>query len=330
MITRRDTLLALAAAAAGVPVLCAAQASGRIARIGVLANASAQARLPRPIEALRDALAELGYVDGRTAKIEYRWSGRKVELLPALARELVNVPVDVIVASGDEPARAAKAATGSIPIVMATSQDAVGTGLVASLARPGGNVTGMTAMSPELGAKRLELLRELVPGCDRVAIVRNPAESAHMLEWRQTGSAAAQFGIALEAIDLRGGNANPESAHAAIRQSKAMAIIVFNDSTTVAVRPRLLLSIAERRLPAMYEAAEWADAGGLLAYGVAHVDLFRRAAAFVDRILKGAKPQDLPVEQPTVIRLVINLGTASTLGLRVPQSLLLRADRVIE
>jgi putative ABC transport system substrate-binding protein len=323
--TRREALVCLVTALTfGV-----ARAQGKVPRIGVLANASAHPRTPAPVQALRDALGELGYVEGRTLDIEYRWSEGRAERLPDLAAELVHAGVDLIVTSGDAPTRAAKLATTTLPIVMATSGDAVGAGFVASLARPGGNVTGMTAINPELGAKRLQLLRELLPKAARVALLWNPGEAAHALDLEAVQSAARRLAVQTLSLEMRTPDES-QAAFARVQREPVDALIVFNDTTTVAARPRIVSWAAQHRVPAMYEAREWAAVGGLLAYGVSHVDLFRRSASFVDKILRGAKPAELPVEQPTRIRLTVNRASAAALGLVIPPSLLVRADEVIE
>jgi putative ABC transport system substrate-binding protein len=315
----------------GLAGLCASglDAQGRTPRVGLLANASPQPKMPAPIEALRDALRELGYVEGRTIEIEYRWAEGRAERLPELAVDLVRSQVDLIVASGDAPTRAAIVATRTIPIVMATSGDAVGAGFVRSLAWPGGNVTGMTAINPELGAKRLQLMRELRPGATRMAVLLNSDDASHALGLQAVQQAAHQSGLILLPIELR---AVEDVDGALVRLSRAGcdALIAFNDTITTAVRPRIIQWAAAARVPAMYEAREWVVAGGLVAYGVTHVDLFRQSAHHIDRILKGAKPADLPVERPTRVRLTLNLTTARALGLAVPKSLLVRADEVIE
>ena len=309
-----------------LPLLGFAQA-GPLRRIGILANASAQPNMPAPVLALVDALRELGHIEGRTLKIDYRWAEGKAERLPELAADLVRSRVELIVAAGDGPTRAAMAATRSIPIVMATSGDAVGSGFVASLARPDGNVTGMTAINPELAAKRLQLLRELRPRLARLAVLWEP--NTHALEMQATQAAAPEFGITVLPVDLRSIEA-AEAAFEHIAQARADALLVLNSAVSTLARPRIVQLAAQQRLPAMYEAREYAAAGGLLAYGVTHVDLFRQSARHIDKILKGAKPADLPVEQPTRIRLTLNRTAANALELKLPQSLLLRIDEVIE
>jgi putative tryptophan/tyrosine transport system substrate-binding protein len=329
MIAKRSLVGAAILIGLGAPIVGRAQASAKVHRIGLLANGSAQPRMPAPVEALREALRDLGLVEGRTIEIEYRWAEGRAERLPELAADLVRAKVELIVAAGDAPTRAAMAATRAIPIVMATSGDAVGAGFVASLSRPGGNVTGMTAINPELGAKRLQLLHELRPKATSVAALRNPGDDSHALDLKATQAAASGLGLSLQAFDLRSID-EVDSVFGQIAISKPDALVVFNDTTTVEARPRIVQLAALHRIPAMYEAREWAAAGGLLAYGVTHVDLFRQSASHVDKILKGAKPADLPVEQPTRIRLTVNLKAARALDIAIPQSLLLRADEVIE
>jgi putative ABC transport system substrate-binding protein len=325
----RRLLVAAATSAWVAPFAGFAQTPARPRRIGVLANASAQPHMPAPIEALREGLRALGHVEGSTLEIEYRWAEGKADRLPELAADLVRAKVELIVASGDAPTRAAKAATSSIPIVMATSGDAVGAGLVASLAHPGGNVTGMTAINPELSAKRLQLLRELKPKASRIGAIWNPEDASHGLDLQAMHAVAPQLGEVLLAFPMRNVG-DVDQVFEQIARSKLDALVVLNDSTTIAARARLLSLAAQRRIPGMYEAREWAVDGGLLAFGVTHADLFRQSATHVDKILKGAKPADLPVEQPTKVRLTINMATAKALGLTIPRTLLLRADEVIE
>ena len=326
---RRILLASTGVGLFAVAVGSVAQTPNRLRRIGLLAAGSPHPKIPAPVEALREALYGLGYIEGRTIEIEYRWAEGKVDRLPELAAELVRLRVELIVAAGDAPTRAAKAATSTLPIVMATSGDAVGAGFVASLARPGGNVTGMTAINPELGAKRLQLLRELQPQALRIAVLGNPGDASHAIDLRASQDASREIDITLVPIDMRTVDA-VDGAFEQILRSKAGALVVFNDSTTVEARPRIVQLAAQYRIPAMYEAREWAAAGGLVAYGVTHVDLFRQSAAYVDKILRGAKPVDLPVEQPTRLRLTINLSAAKALGIMIPQSVLIRADEVIE
>ena len=324
---RRSWLGLLGAACAAVWVQSLAQ--GPIARIGVLASASGLPQVPAPIQALREGLRALGYVEGRTLEIEYRWADGNAARLPELAAELVRSRVALIVATGDAPIRAAMAATRSIPIVMATSGDAVGAGFVASLARPGGNVTGMTAINPELAAKRLQLLLEILPRARRIGALYQSDDPVHRLDLRAAQAAAAQLGLSLLPVGLQAPQ-DIDRAFDELLRTPLDALLVFNDTTTVQVRERILQLCAQHRLGSMFEAREWAAAGGLLAYGVAHVDLFRQSAQHVHRILQGARAADLPVQQPTRVRLAINLKTARALGITIAQPLLLRADELIE
>ena len=325
---RRHCLIGLFAAvgAVGRPW---AQSPPRLPRIGILSNASPHPAMPGSIEALIAGLRERGYVDGRTVQIEFRWAEGRSERLPELAADLVARQVDVIIATGDAPTRAAKAATGTIPIVMSSSGDAVGAGFVASLARPGANVTGMTAMNPELGAKRLQLLRELVPRATRIAVTWNPEDRAHVLNLQSLQAAAPQLALSLLPTAIARADALDGLIEHLLR-SQVDALVVLHDTIIFSVQERILQFAAQRRLPAMYEAREWAVAGGLVSYGVTHADLFRQSASHVDRILKGARPADLPVEQPTLVGRTVNQRTATTLGLTAPPSIPVRANEVIE
>lgn len=278
--------------------------------------------------ALRQGLRELGYIDGQTITLEVRVAEGRSERILALVSELVGLSVDVLVTGSSPGALAAKNATSTIPIVMVAS-DPVGLGLVASLARPGGNVTGLSYFNEAILAKRLEMLKEFVPGLARVAVLRNPTIAAHATFWAETEGAAGTFGIALQALDVRGPD-DFEAAFAAAGRGNAQALIAFDDGLTIAHRPQIVALAASSRLPAIYGLREFTDDGGLISYGPNFADLMRRSATYVDKILKGAKPSDLPVEQPTKFDLVINRKTASALGLALPPTLLARADDVIE
>jgi putative ABC transport system substrate-binding protein len=276
-------------------------------------------------EAFRAGLAELGYTVGRDIRIEYRSAEGKAERLPDLVAELVRARVALIVTSG-EGALAAKGVTGTVPIVMAVSADPVGAGLVADPARPGGNITGLTLLAPGIVAKRLELVKEVLPDLTRLAVLWNPNPlGRRVLE--ELEAAARPMGIAVQAVEARVPDDLP-GAFAAM--TGARALVVLADPLTIAQRGRIMSLAAARGLPAISDTRQFADAGGLLAYGPSLPDSFRRAAAYVDKILKGAKPADLPVEQPTKFELVINLKTAKALGLTIPQSVLVRADQVIQ
>ncbi len=301
-----------------------AQPAGRIPRIGVLGSS------PAPhYDGFTQALRTLGYVEPQNITIEWRWYGRRPDRLPDLVAELVRLEVDLIVAAAAPATRAAKEATRTIPIVMAAVADPVEAGFVASLARPGGNITGLAWVDPELRVKLLELLKELAPGTSSVAVLWNTANPVHARAMRQTQGAARARGIDLASLGVRD-EKDFESQFAAAARSRVGALITFLDPFTFVHRGQILSLAAKSRLPAIYEDRQFVEAGGLMSYGPSLLDLFRRAAVYVDKILKGAKPADLPVEQPTKFELVINLKTAKALGLTIPQSLLIRADQVIE
>jgi putative ABC transport system substrate-binding protein len=323
---RRDFIKAIAGSAGAWPLAAGAQQSGKVPRIGYLSPAGA---MPRD-EAFRQRLQELGYVDGKSIKIEYRFAEGKFDRLPALAEELVRLEVDVIVTAVTQASLAAKHATRTIPIVFAAVSDPLGTGLVASLARPGANVTGTAAMSADVVGKSLELLREAVPAASRVAVIWNPDNAifqAQML--RDTQLAAGRLGIELSIVAVRGPH-EFESAFAGIASTQAGALMVLSDPAYSPHAARMADLANKTRLPAMYSVREYAIAGGLMAYGASFTVLFRRAADYVDKILKGTNPADLPVEQPTKFELVINLRAAKALGFTVPPTLLASADEVIE
>jgi putative tryptophan/tyrosine transport system substrate-binding protein len=303
----------------------AQQPTAKNARIGLLFF------VPTPFldEAFRQGLRELGYVEGQNIAIEYRSAEGKSERLPALAAELVRLKVDVIVAASPAATEAAKQATSTIPIVFAVSGDPVAEGLVASLARPGGNLTGLATISGEVVGKQLELLKGVAPKISRVAVLQNPGNQAHLRALRQAEGAARALGLQLQIVEAR----TPpeiEAAFAAMRSQRAGGVLVLRDALFREQRAKIVALAAKNRLPAVYGLREEAEAGGLMAYGASTPQLFRRAATYVDRILKGAKPADLPVEQPTKFELVINLKAAKALGLTIPPSLLGQADEVIQ
>jgi putative ABC transport system substrate-binding protein len=273
-------------------------------------------------------IRELGYIEGQHVTIESRATVRRLDLLPDLATNLVLLQVDIVVAAGDPAIAAVKHATRTIPIIMVASADPVGSGLVASLARPGGNLTGLSALAPELSGKRLQLLREALPGVVRVAVLWNPADPAKALELRELQMAARALGVQLHLLEVRGPD-DFEPAFATMTRERAEALMALGDPLTVSYRPQIVDLAAKHRLPAMYDLREFVDAGGFIAYGPSLRAVFRRAAYYVDRILRGARPSDLPVEQPTQFELIINLKTAQALGLTLPPSLLLWADEVI-
>ena len=280
------------------------------------------------VEALRAGLRDLGYVEGKNIVIEYRWADGKYDRLPDLAAELVRINVDVLVTSGTPGVRAAKQATTTIPIVMAASGDAVATGLVASLARPGGNITGSAFFSPELSAKRLELLKEAVPRVTQVAYLTSPENPVARANLKAMEITSKVLKVGLRPSEARGPN-EFENAFAAMAKQQVNALAVGQDSTINANVGVIADLAARQRLPSIGP-VEFAAAGGLIGYGHNSFALFRRAAYFVDRIFKGARPGDLPIEQPTTFELAVNLKTAKALGITIPQSILVRADRVIE
>jgi putative ABC transport system substrate-binding protein len=311
------------------PVAAEAQQAAKIPRIGYLGSNLAASPLT---EAFLQGLRDLGYVEGRNLVIEYRSAEGKLERLPALAAELVALKVDVIVASTTRPALAAKQATRTLPIVFAAAGDPVTSGLVTSLARPGGNVTGLSSLFPELVGKCLELLKQAVPGVSRVAVLWQPGASGERTEkdlLKEAEVAARALGVRLQVVEARG-PADVDRAFSEMTRARAGALTVLTSVMFTIERRRLVDLAAKNRLPAVYPQREFVDAGGLMAYGPNSADLFRRAATYVDRILKGAKPGDLPVEQPTKFELVINLKTAKALGLTIPQSVLGRANHVVE
>ena len=315
---------------AAPPAAAAAQPPEKVPRVGYLhpSSASDPAR-QRRFEAFRKGLRELGYVEGQNIAIESRWAEDKYDRLPALAADLVRVKVDVIVGVGEQAIRAAQQATRTIPIVIAAVTDPVATGLVASLARPGGNITGLSMMGPELVGKQLELLKEVVPKISRVALLWNPSNPAGAPQLREAEVAARALRVRLQRLEARGSQ-EIDGAFAAMAKERAGALMVLVDAILVGQRTQIAELAARRRLPAVYGMREHAEAGGLMVYGANPLDLERRAATYVDKILKGRKPADLPVEQPTRFELVINMKTAKALRLTIPQTVLIRADHLIE
>ncbi len=311
-----------------VPPAALAQQPGKVFRVGVLEPTS-MASNAASIEAFRRGLREIGYVEGRNLAIEYRSADGRAERFPDLAMELVRLKVDVIVTRGTPAALAAKNATGTIPIIMASSGDPLATGLVASLAHPGGNVTGLSAYATEIQAKQLELLKEIAPRIVRVAFLFNMSNAVLQAEWREVERVARPMGLQPQLLDVRTVRDLEPAFDAAMRQ-RAGALIVGIDTLIHANRGPIAEASARRHLPAMSREREFVDTGGLMSYGVHYSDSYRRAAVYVDKILKGARPADLPVEQPTKLELVINLKTAKALGLTIPQSLLPRADELIQ
>jgi putative ABC transport system substrate-binding protein len=303
-----------------------AQHPAKIPRIGNLSPGSSSASPNR--EAFHQGLRDLGYVEGKNILIEYRHAEGKSDRLPKLAAELVRLKVDVIVTTGGQASRAAKTATTTIPIVFTLVSDPVGEGIVASLARPGGNLTGLSSVSQDLSGKRLELLKEAIPKVSRVAVLYDPKDPAKIAEYKEVEVNARTMGVQLQSLEVRSLNEFESAFKTAIR-AKAAALLVLPTSILVTHRKRIAELAAKTRLPSMFAYGQDADVGGLMSYGPDFADLNRRAAIYVDKILKGAKPADLPVEQPTKFDFVINLKTAKALNLTIPQSVLYRADRVI-
>jgi putative ABC transport system substrate-binding protein len=316
-----------------VVVLCTvvavaeAQQPKTIPRIGFLGIGSASSVTGR-FEAFRQGLRELGYVEGQNIVIEWRFAEGKREELPALASELVRLKVDVIVTAGTTATTPAKRATSTIPIVMAYSADPVGTGLVASLSRPGGNVTGLTEISPDLAGKRLELIREAVPRATRVAVLWDGSRPANIDVLKEIDAAARAYGVRVQSLEVRSSN-DFESAFRAATKERAGALIVPSGSLTNLHAPQIVSLALRSRLPSIWETKNYVDIGGLMSYGPSLDDLYHRAAVYVDKILKGAKPADLPVEQPTKFEFVINQKTAKQIGVTIPPDLLARATRII-
>ena len=329
MSSRTPFIVVLSLSLLAAPVTVGAQPPRKVPRIGYLVLAPLLEKPSPERAAFLEALSELGYVDGKTVSIEYRSAGWNAELLPDLAEELVRLNVDAIVTGGGgATAEAARQATKTIPIVVAASADPVGLGLVASLARPGGNITGTSLMAPELGSKRLELLKETVPKISRVAVLWHP-RGAGRLEWQQTEAAARRLGVTLQSYEVRNAD-DVARALEAMTQKRPDAVIMFFDPLTSGYRVIISDFALKNRLPTIFGSREFAAAGGLMSYGPNIPELFRRAAVYVDKILKGAKPRDLPIEQPTKFELIVNLKTAKALGLTIPPSVLIRADQVVQ
>jgi putative tryptophan/tyrosine transport system substrate-binding protein len=311
------------------PLAADAQQGTKLAKIGLLSVTTPAVAAPN-IEAFRQALRELGHVEGTTFVLEVRYGEGRVERLSELAHELVGLKVGVIVATADVVIAALTRETQTIPIVMVNSTDPVGTGFVASLARPGRNVTGLSNISPELSGKRLELLRQTVLGLSRVAALWNPDVRGAVFDYKETEGAARLMGLELQSVEVSRAE-DLDRAFSAVTKQRAQALVLPGVNPVGFMNRGKIATFAQRnRLPAMYPTREYVDAGGLMSYGPNLPDLFRHAAIYVDKILKGAKPADLPVEQPRKFELVINLKTAKALGLTIPQSLLQRADHVIQ
>jgi putative ABC transport system substrate-binding protein len=325
---RREFFGVLGGAAAAWPLGTGAQSTSRVPQIGFLGNSTAalEANLVGPF---RDGLRDLGYIEGQNISIEYRWAEGNYERFPALIRELIALKVDVMVTAGTPATLAVKKTATSIPLVMAAVGDPVGTGIVASLARPGGNITGLSGMAPDLEGKRLELLREFVPGLSRVGVFWNPANAFNPTAMAQARAAAEVLRIELLPLAVRT-TEELDDALAAIVKERPGALIIFADRIFLHNRVRMMEFAAKNRLPSVNAYRELVEAGGLMSFGPSYEDMHRRAAIYVDKILKGAKPGDLPIEQPTKFVLLVNLKVAKALGLEVPPTVLVRADEVIE
>jgi putative ABC transport system substrate-binding protein len=310
--------------ALGLPA--GAQQPTKIPRIGYLAATSLSTN-PGRIEAFRKGLRELGYVEGKNLVIEWRFAEGKLDRLPALAAELVRLKVDVIITGGSGATRPAHEATNTVPIVMTQDPDPVDSGFVASLARPGGNITGLSTLAPEISGKRLELLKEIVPKLSRVAVLGDSNEPGNAQALKEVELAAGAFGVQLQYLEVRGAK-NIEPAFRAATKGRADALLVLQSPVFVNERTQLADLAVKSRLPAIYWRSDFVEAGGLMSYGVSVPDLDRRAATYVDKILKGAKPADLPVEQPKKFEFIVNLKAAKQIGLTIPPNVLARADRV--
>jgi putative ABC transport system substrate-binding protein len=320
--------IALVIALMACGAVAKAQQAKRVSRIAYLAASPASANTGR-FDAFRQGLREMGYVEGENIIIEDRYAEGKFDRLPALAAELVRLKVEVIITAGPPVTRAVKEATATIPIVMAQDGDPVGNGFIASLARPGGNITGMSQLAPEISGKQLELLRETVPQLARVAVLGTSTRPGNAQALEETELAAGTFGMRLQYMDV-GSPKDIDTAFREARKERAGAVLVLQGPVFTSQRKQIVDLAAKNRLPAIYPQTEYAEAGGFMCYGANTPDLFRRAAYHVDKILKGAKPADLPVEQPKKFELIINLKAAKQIGLTIPPSVLARADRVIK
>jgi len=327
---RRDTVLALLALGAA-PLTSLAQQQGKVRRIGYLAARSRSTPSnPDPYyDTFVRGMRELGYVEGKNLLIEWRFADGKYERLPGLAAELVRLKLEVIVTHAPPPTEAVRRATSTIPIVCSNLGDPVALGFAASLARPGGNITGLSAIQDDVSPKYLELLKSLIPALSRAAVLTNPGNPSHPILVKRVQTAAQKLGVSVLPVDAR----NPEEIErgfAAMKRERADAVIILGDTFFIGQRRQITDLATRNRLPAMYSFREDVEAGGLMSYGQNIGDFYRRAATYVDNILKGAKPGELPIEQPTALHLAVNRKTAKTFGLTIPQELLLRADEVVE
>lgn len=328
MTNRRDFIAFAGCVAGSWPFMALAQQAPKIPRLGYMSLQSRASEDSR-LEAFRLGLRELGYVEGKNIAIEYRHADGNSARLPDIAAELVRLKVDILIAGSNSVAAAAHQATRTIPIVFPVHGDPVGSGLVANLARPGGNITGLTSLALEISGKRLELLKETIPRLSRVTVLSNPKNQAHGSAVNDLRAAAVSLGIQLQPVEI-GAPDELERALSAIAKMRMQALMALPDAMLNTLRVRIAAFAAKNRLPTMFTNADWADAGGLLSYGTDIPDLFRRAAIYVDKIIRGAKPAELPVEQAQKFELVINLKTAGQIGLLIPPNVLARADRVIE
>ncbi len=328
MNNRRKLIAALGASVLAAPFRIRAQQVKKSVVVGILGTQD-QLSAQTVVAAFKQGLQELGYVEGKNLTLQLRFADGKFELVPGLATELVNLSVDVIVSAGTVTTSALQKATSTIPIVMANTLDPVGNGLVKTLARPGGNITGLSSLGGDIGGKHLEMLLSVAPKLSRVAVLLNPGNQSHPLVLKSIQSAALKTSAKILPLEAR----TPpeiENAFSAMTQGKAGAVIVARDGFYINQTRQITELALKNRLPSISERASYAEAGGLMSYGVNQGEQFRRAATYVDKILKGAKPADLPVEQPTKFELVINRKTAKALGLTIPQALLVSADKVIE
>ena len=305
-----------------------AQQPLKISRIGLLNTNFSDAFTART-DGFRQGLRELGYIEGKNILIEYRYADGKVDRLAGLVAELVRLKVDIIVTAVSSATRAAKDATRTIPIIMAQDNDPVGTGIVASLARPGGNITGLSSLSPEIGGKQLELLKEIVPKLTRAAVIGTSTSPGHAQRLKELELAATVLRVPFKFVDVRDSK-DIEPAFREASKGRAGALVVLGGPVLIASRPQVANLAAKNRLPAIFNVPDFVEDGGLMSYGANYPDLYRRAAVYVDKILKGAKPADLPIEQPAKFELVINLKAAKRIDLTIPQSMLYRADKVIK
>ena len=323
-ITRRTFCSMLLA----LPFSAQAQQPAKIPRIGFLVTSALSANLARTA-AFRQGLRDLGYVDGKNIVIEWRYAEGKADRLPSLAAELLRLEVNLIVTAGASSTQAAKEATTTVPIVMAQDADPVATGVVASLARPGGNITGLSSLAPELSGKQLELLKENIPRVSRVAVFGNSTRPGNAQALREIEIAAKAFGIKLQYLDVLSSK-DIESAFRAASKGRAQAVLMLGNPVATSQRTQITDLAAKNRLPAIYDRPEFVEDGGLMTYSVSQNDLFRQAATYVDKILKGRTPADLPVEQPIKFEFIVNLKAAKQIGLTIPPNVLVRADKVIK